>query len=184
MTLALPIAKDVSVAKLSLTVGLAIREALMQYIPPAQIKCKWPNDVLINNQKIAGVLIETEQLGNKIYAIIGIGLNIKTHPDLDAAIKATALVAHTTQQINVVDLGREIARNIMKIMNNQQIDIREYWLSTAYGLNHQVKYQPAYAESYQSGRFIGIAEDGGCIVSNDQGVEVVYTSSLIFPEGA
>jgi BirA family biotin operon repressor/biotin-[acetyl-CoA-carboxylase] ligase len=46
---------------------------------PAQIK--WPNDVLINNKKVSGILIETDVRRDTVkYAIIGIGININLQP--------------------------------------------------------------------------------------------------------
>ena len=47
-----------------------------------KVKFKWPNDVFVNNKKIAGILIETSVLNNTVTQfIIGIGVNIKSRPD-------------------------------------------------------------------------------------------------------
>ncbi len=60
---------------LSIITSLAVVDFLNTYRIDAQIK--WPNDVLINNRKIAGVLIENSLKGRRInYSIIGIGINI------------------------------------------------------------------------------------------------------------
>ena len=184
MTLILPIGREVSTSKLSLAAGLAVRESIMGIIPPSKIKCKWPNDVLINNSKVAGVLIETEEEHGEKYAIIGIGMNITSYPELSTAIKATSLKEHTDQEISSIEIGKSIAHNIIKIMNNPQLDIREYWLSNAYGLNRTVKFQHSYTSAYMEGRFIGLSDDGGCIINGPNGLEIIYTSSLIFPENA
>ena len=184
MTLAIPLRSGINTSKLSLAAGLAIRESIMPYLPPSKIKCKWPNDVLIENKKVAGVLIETEDVHGELYAIIGIGMNIKNHPSLTAITQATSLKVHSDQEISPSEVGKSISKNIIKIINNPQMDIREYWLSNAYGLNRQVKYQPSYSGNYQKGRFIGLSEDGGCIINGPNGIEIIYTSSLIFPESA
>ncbi len=42
---------------------------------------KWPNDVLINNRKICGILCETVDLGEKTFAVLGIGLNVNSNDD-------------------------------------------------------------------------------------------------------
>jgi BirA family transcriptional regulator, biotin operon repressor / biotin---[acetyl-CoA-carboxylase] ligase len=55
-----------------LTAGLAVAEALEEYIPLVGIK--WPNDVWVKGKKIAGILVEA----GKDYAIVGIGLNVST----------------------------------------------------------------------------------------------------------
>lgn len=58
--------------RLALTAGLAVAEALEEYVPLVGIK--WPNDVWIKGRKIAGILVEA----GKDYAIVGIGLNVST----------------------------------------------------------------------------------------------------------
>ena len=56
---------------LSLAVGLAV----VQSLHPA-LKLKWPNDVWLDERKLAGILIETTSVGDIRYAVIGIGVNL------------------------------------------------------------------------------------------------------------
>lgn len=56
---------------------IAITRCLEKFLPAASIRIKWPNDVYINRQKIAGILAENSVMGNEIvYCILGIGLNV------------------------------------------------------------------------------------------------------------
>lgn len=75
-----PFAKDISeLSGLSLVVGLAICQAVESVIDlkGKHLKIKWPNDVLANQQKIAGTLIEIEaEFNGFCQAIIGIGINV------------------------------------------------------------------------------------------------------------
>ncbi len=66
---------------LNIIISLAIRDVLTSYLPAHKIFVKWPNDLLINDRKVAGILIENEWLGTEwSYSIIGIGLNVcQTH---------------------------------------------------------------------------------------------------------
>jgi BirA family biotin operon repressor/biotin-[acetyl-CoA-carboxylase] ligase len=52
-------------------VGLAV----VQSLHPA-LKLKWPNDVWLDDRKLAGILIETTSVGDLRYAVIGIGVNL------------------------------------------------------------------------------------------------------------
>ncbi len=62
---------------LSLAIGVAVARVLKS-IGLKQVGLKWPNDVLVDDKKIAGILIEISQITNKTTtAIIGIGLNFK-----------------------------------------------------------------------------------------------------------
>ncbi len=56
---------------LSLAVGLAV----VQSLHPT-LKLKWPNDVWLDDRKVAGILIETTSVGDLRYAVIGIGINL------------------------------------------------------------------------------------------------------------
>ena len=57
--------------------SLSIVYTLDKYIKDSEIQIKWPNDILVNNHKISGILIESTVLKEKIKKIIiGIGINI------------------------------------------------------------------------------------------------------------
>lgn len=64
-----------SLSGLSLVIGIAITRVLRSFCIPG-ISLKWPNDILFNHQKLAGVLIEIQSfMPGSSYAIIGIGIN-------------------------------------------------------------------------------------------------------------
>lgn len=72
---------------LSLVVGLAVIKALEQYGVPA-LSLKWPNDVLSNHQKIAGILVELAgEHHGKPCAVMGIGVNVALSSEDGQAIK-------------------------------------------------------------------------------------------------
>ncbi|MGQ0285640.1 bifunctional biotin--[acetyl-CoA-carboxylase] ligase/biotin operon repressor BirA [Pasteurellaceae bacterium 22721_9_1] len=61
---------------LSLVIGMAIYEAI-QELGGKNVMLKWPNDILLNGRKLAGILIEiTHNCKGKLHLVIGIGLNI------------------------------------------------------------------------------------------------------------
>ena len=67
---------------LPLAVGVALAEALAALDVPVQLK--WPNDVLRDGGKLAGVLIETQAApGGGVWAVIGIGLNLELPDELE-----------------------------------------------------------------------------------------------------
>lgn len=69
---------------LSLAVGLALRRALERFGVEG-VRLKWPNDLLLAEGKLAGILIETQgDVLSGATAIIGIGLNVRASPALRA----------------------------------------------------------------------------------------------------
>src|SRR5579859_3747757 len=66
---------------------------------------KWPNDVLLNDRKVAGVLAETTWDGEQLVAIVGVGINVRTDPADLAAVGAPATSLKLASQQDV-DRGR------------------------------------------------------------------------------
>jgi BirA family biotin operon repressor/biotin-[acetyl-CoA-carboxylase] ligase len=66
---------------LSLCIGLAVTKAIETYCNISQLKVKWPNDIIFEHQKLAGILIEIIQSSDKeTNVIIGIGVNVNGLP--------------------------------------------------------------------------------------------------------
>lgn len=95
---------------LSLIAGVAVHDAVCRAFeaeartPPSGLRLKWPNDVMIDQAKLAGILIETSIFSGQVVAAVGCGLNITVTPPVEArtvtrladhglAIKAPGLLA-------------------------------------------------------------------------------------------
>ena len=74
-SLALPLAPE-NWFGLSLAVGVSVAQSLH----PA-LQLKWPNDIWLEDRKLAGILIETARFGEKRFAVIGVGINIHSRAD-------------------------------------------------------------------------------------------------------
>jgi BirA family biotin operon repressor/biotin-[acetyl-CoA-carboxylase] ligase len=92
--------------------SLAIQKYLQDKIL-APVRIKWPNDIFVNDSKIAGILIETVLKGNKIgSAVIGIGININQAIFPEVNKKVSSLKLETGQYQNLQFAFEEICRNI------------------------------------------------------------------------
>ena len=91
---------------LSLVVAVAIVRSLAQ-VGIEDVTLKWPNDVLVNNRKVAGILVDSVFIGSDIeYAVIGIGINANTTlADLPESLHDTATTLRETLN-RVVDVSR------------------------------------------------------------------------------
>lgn len=102
---------------LSLVVGLALAKALVELgVAPAKLGIKWPNDVLLDNRKLAGVLIEANVQQEAVSVAIGLGVNVSAAPEegvrypaaylqglLPAVLPGQLLVALTGQLIMLLE---------------------------------------------------------------------------------
>lgn len=94
---ALPAMGQFAVAKAA---ALAVHDTVAEALQtagknPAEARIKWPNDVLIGRNKVAGILIVNELLGSKVVSsIAGIGINVNS-TGLDSDLAATSLLLET-----------------------------------------------------------------------------------------
>lgn len=79
MLRALPAAAGLSVLPLALAVALV--EALSPFLPQPP-RLKWPNDLLVPEGKVAGVLVEVVRRGPEVHGVVGIGVNVASSDEL------------------------------------------------------------------------------------------------------
>ena len=102
------------------------------------VSIKWPNDVLVNDQKICGILLEG-QLPN--YVVIGIGLNVnqKQFPS-NLRRPATSMANELNKDINLEELKETLFANIVNNFNKlNKDDYLSYFNNHNYLLNKRVK---------------------------------------------
>lgn len=88
----------------SMVAGLGVLDAARALRVPASLK--WPNDVLIGDKKGAGILIEAQQLGDELWLLAGIGINV--HACDPGLPDATWLDAHAPHAISRTALLRDL----------------------------------------------------------------------------
>ncbi len=95
------------IPQLSLVAGLAVAETVASLVRSGVVSVKWPNDVLIDDKKVAGILIEARN--NAV--IIGMGINVKRSNDLpDTATSLEACGAATDTDAVFLRLATDLSR--------------------------------------------------------------------------
>ncbi|MBU1062488.1 MAG: biotin--[acetyl-CoA-carboxylase] ligase [Candidatus Omnitrophica bacterium] len=160
--------KDISVITLisSLSVAKTIRDLtnLAAFI-------KWPNDVLINKQKVCGILTELNGETDKInFVIVGIGINVNAKKEL-LPKEATSLSVEKEGLISRLEFVKMLLRNLdvyYKIFNKGRIDqiLKEYKRLSAI-LDRRVRVN--YHNSSVSGHAIDVDKEGALILRLDSG---------------
>ena len=173
---------------LSLAIGVALARVL-KHIGLKSVGLKWPNDVLFDGRKIAGILIETAQLSNQTTTvIIGVGLNYKlpeqvtdeiTQPctDIVSSLQAMSLPEKEVGRNKVAGLLlRECLLVCENFVQNRQILMSEYY---QYDVCHQQLvdiYQEG--EPQMQGLVVGFETNGEIRVRID-GKERLFNSADI-----
>jgi BirA family biotin operon repressor/biotin-[acetyl-CoA-carboxylase] ligase len=174
-------------ATLSFLTAVALAEALELAAPqlgPA-ITCKWPNDVLVNGAKIAGILLEsrTRPDGELDWVTVGIGVNLARHPE-QAPYPATALVAHGVQVMPEDFAPWLLARYGYWYGRWRQegfAPVREAWLKRAQGLGLPAVVRLPDRELH--GRFVALDDSGALLLEMPDGRVQTVTAGDVFPAG-
>lgn len=119
--------------QIAYSVAVAVAQTILSYGIIPQIK--WPNDILIDGAKVCGILIEYAGP----FVVIGIGVNIKTNPTVDA-YKTTRLNNYVSD-ISVTDFMARLMRNLDTWLATDFSIVRSRWMDLAIGLNKTVKYR-------------------------------------------
>lgn len=154
------------VPKLTLLTAVSICETIRRSTN-LDVKIKWPNDLLIGNKKVAGILTELgAETDNVLFIILGIGINVNSSASQLPA-NSTSLKLELSQEISRVELLKEILRDLEKWYSNinkqgfQKVTKR--WAELSSTLNKKIKIDGA------EGKAIGIDEHGGLKIRNDKG---------------
>ncbi len=108
--------------------ALALKDLLSYYIPTQNTFIKWPNDILVNKHKIAGILIEKQQgFNNKDYFLIGIGINVNVAPSVqNPKFEPTCIKNHTNKTIHVLETASLLNNLLTSYFNkyfSKELDI-------------------------------------------------------------
>ena len=96
------------------SVAVAIANVLQNLHNDWQIHVKWPNDIIINDKKAGGILIENVLRGSKwAYSVIGLGLNVKQQHFPDTLPFATSLRIASGKEFNMIQLRDTLRESIL-----------------------------------------------------------------------
>ena len=74
-----------------------------------KVEVKWPNDIIIHHKKVSGMLIEKKKIGNNVYFIVGIGLNILQR-NFQNLPKAGSILTQTKKEFDLENWTKRNAR--------------------------------------------------------------------------
>ncbi|WP_341894118.1 biotin--[acetyl-CoA-carboxylase] ligase [Ferrovibrio terrae] len=182
-----PKASPAQAATLSFLTAIVLAEALELAAPqlgPA-ITCKWPNDVLVNGAKIAGILLESRTApdGKLDWVTVGIGVNLAWHP-ADTPYAVTSLAAHGTS-LSPQDFAPWLLARFGYWYGRWQAEgfapVRAAWLKRAQGLGLPAVVRLPDRELH--GVFVALDEGGALILEMPDGRRQTVTAGDVFPAG-
>lgn len=160
-----------------------VADTVMSVLPRhAYVYCKWPNDVLIEGKKAAGILLEAGPMvdGQPDWLVIGVGINIKHHP-ADTEFPATNLDTEgggDTVENLLVAFCRRFMSSMVTWRNLGFADARRVWLARAWKIGHPITVR-LDSETLE-GTFRALDGDGTLLLDTPTG-ERRITAGDVFP---
>lgn len=168
-------------AKLTLSTGVALARTF-RTLYDLKVGIKWPNDLVYEGKKIAGILGEVVGEWNTVQTLIlGIGVNANfARQNLSPELPATTLRELLGHEVNLNQLAAmillELEREVLALEQGDAQGLRERWTSFAVGLGSPVVVERA-GETF-TGTFQGIQENGE-LVLNQEGKEISFSSGEV-----
>lgn len=155
--------------QISLAAGVAVAETLNPYCP-GDVCLKWPNDVLINEKKVCGILTQMKMSGSAIdFVVVGIGINVNWNHEQfpeDIQSMATSVSIEAGREISRLELIIRLYENMAKcyreLAQNGFAPIREKWLGLTSMIGKPVSVM--FQKEKVTGKAVGLDNDGALLL--------------------
>jgi BirA family biotin operon repressor/biotin-[acetyl-CoA-carboxylase] ligase len=168
-------------AQLTFAAALAVSDMLAGYAPSLGLALKWPNDVLAEGRKIAGILLESESGadGKAAWLVIGFGVNLAAYPEDLPAISLAALgISPPSGKQAVLHLAGAFRKWYELWLKQGFAPLREAWLARAAGLGARLRVRLPKEEI--EGVFQGIDETGALLLGLPDGSTRAINAGEVF----
>lgn len=165
---------------LTIMTSLAVRDYLLSRIAEP-VSIKWPNDILIDNKKVCGILIENQVQGPQIMSTVaGIGLNVN---QTEFGIDKTTSLKLLTQTVTPLNEALEtllscIEGRYLQLRQQKYDGLMKEYLDCLYWRNE--KHIFSSGNMNFEGTIESIGEDGGLLIRTDEGIRSFQVKELVF----
>ena len=163
-------------------VGLTVYDSIVFFLNcNKNIYIKWPNDIILNNRKLAGIIVEFSSIGKKIDNLyIGIGVNISHSPN-DLKYKTTFLNSNTKRKIAIAETINLILTKITLWENiyyshGANFIIKE-WMNRSHKLGSYINFREK--NELIKGVYKGIEEDGAIKINIKNKIFKFYNKEIL-----
>ena len=156
---------------LNICISLALHDFAKKYFKK-EPKIKWPNDLLVDRKKLAGILIKNIVKSFTIKdAIVGIGLNVNQIKFKNYSLKATSMKKLLEKEFDIEELQKELLDCIelryLQLKRKEFVKLRKEYVAVLYGFN-QWRYYEIEGRKIKA-KIIGIDEFGILLLEREKG---------------
>lgn len=175
---------DIATApQLSYVAGLAAYEAIAPLMSQGQqVACKWPNDIVVDGKKLAGILMESFQHEGKMWVVLGIGVNVDACPQ-DVNFPATSLREEGVEIVSAKIVLSRFIHHFIACYNLWEqkgfAPIRRAWLKGAWRLGEPIL--AALPNEEVEGIFRDVDASGALVILTGARKRRVIHTADVFP---
>jgi BirA family biotin operon repressor/biotin-[acetyl-CoA-carboxylase] ligase len=157
---------------LSLACPVAVAEAIGK-IADSQAKIKWPNDIILNGKKVAGIMVESKTVNDRDVYIVGIGINCHQKKDSfprELQTTATSIDIESHSICDRISLAKRLLSSLdhwLKIAEKNSKRVIDHWRRLSILLNQRVTL--IFSGKKFTGNCIGIDPENGLILQLETG---------------
>jgi len=169
-----------------LLISLAMHDALAPLLPdPARLRLKWPNDVMLDGAKMAGILLDLSGTadGRIAWIIPGCGINLAVAPDIPGrrtASLASAGIMPPDPAAFAVDFLAAVNRRIGQCATDGSSAIQAAWLACAHPVSTALSV--AFGGQDVRGTFAGLSPEGHLLLETPDGRRVLPTGDVLLAD--
>lgn len=160
--------------------SLAVLETIQKFVPEAVIK--WPNDILINRQKTAGILIERYGQSADTFYIVGIGINVFKFEEgyFDESVNATTLEFFSKKTVSVEGVLKHLITALPKYLTMSDEEVLSIYRKKCVTIGSSVTWKGD--KNTLTGLAKSVTNTGALILEQDDGTTVEILSGDIIAQ--
>ncbi len=171
--------------QLSFVAAAAAHASIAPLLPQAKLQLKWPNDVMLDGKKLAGLLLESFEITNdfgikKRWAVIGLGMNIE-HSPTQVDNPATSLKQAGVELISAKIVLSRFIHHFTQWYELWQDEgfapVRKYWMN--YAMHKGTEMEVRVGNDFHQGTFVGLDKNGNLELKTKHGKIALSAGEVI-----